>query len=396
MQTNSNQTCHLHLKNLQINLLSITIINYFFYKETIKIISLRLKAGKMLVKDILKKDNNSIVIIRIFLSCLVLFSHAFPLTGKGKAEPFSIHLGMSAGSIAVNGFFFLAGMLILKSYTTRNNPLSYFTARIFRILPALIVATIILALICGPLLTTLSVDDYFHNKEVRKFIRENIQLNIQFYLPGVFEHLVYPKAINGSWWSIPIEFNYYIILMFMGMLGFFKNRYIASTILIFFIIALYTKVAFIFDNYFSSNVYYAYAAISFSMGCLFWLWADYIKINIYSFIGILGLLYIFKWYSIFPFLLLLAFGIFILYFSSRKWILKLKNFPDISYGIYIWGFFVQQLLVFNGINRIKYNFFLSTIICIILGYFSFKYIENPAIKLGRKISSKYFSKFDKA
>ena len=60
---------------------------------------------------------------------------------------------------------------------------------------------------------------------------------------------------------------------------------------------------------------------------------------------------------------------------------------DLSYGMYLWGFPVQQTLVFFFHNSLSYTEYLvlTIAIVIILSYISFVYVENPMIYYGKKI-----------
>lgn len=343
----------------------------------------------MLIKDILERQNNNLTFIRIILAFLVIYSHAYPITKSNNAEPFVKYFGFSGGGIAVYIFFFLAGLLVTKSYVVRNNFLSYLTARIFRIFPALIVATLILAIFIGPLLTADDIRGYFNNPETWAFIKNNITLNIQFSLPGVFTDNLYKSAINGSWWTIPVEFKYYMVLMFLGMIGLFKYKYISSLAFILIIILIFLETTPVF-RYFLDNKSYSNPAILFAMGCLASIWADYIKINISSVIGLAGLAYLFKGHEIYNLLFFAFLCSAALWVSTAKILIKFNKIPDISYAVYIWGFFAQQLFSYAGINRIIPNTIASVFLCSILGYFSYKYIERPSINLGAKLSKRFF------
>ena len=73
--------------------------------------------------------------IRWVLAGLVALGH-FWLTTTGY-EPFRIYQ-WTGGYMAVNGFFVLSGLLIMKSLATRNDLKSYAVSRLLRIYPALI------------------------------------------------------------------------------------------------------------------------------------------------------------------------------------------------------------------------------------------------------------------
>lgn len=66
--------------------------------------------------------------------------------------------------------------------------------------------------------------------------------------------------------------------------------------------------------------------------------------------------------------------------------IKLKPSHDISYGIYLWGFPVQQMLVFSiGNHGVLLNQILSMILASILGYLSWILIEKKSMAFGKSI-----------
>ena len=88
--------------------------------------------------------SNHFTPIRWVLAGLVALGH-FWLTTTGY-EPFRLHQ-WTGGYMAVNGFFVLSGLLIMKSLATRNNLKSYAVSRLLRIYPALIAIMVAFVLI---------------------------------------------------------------------------------------------------------------------------------------------------------------------------------------------------------------------------------------------------------
>ena len=143
----------------------------------------------------------------------MLVSHAFPLSGdKSMAEPLGLLTrGQDTfGGLAVCTFFFISGFLVTRSLTKSRSLVVFAVARGLRILPGLAVVTILAALVLGPLVTTLSLAEYFVNPRVASYFR-NIQLDMHYNLPGVFTHNAM-QAVNGSLWTLKFEIMMYIAL----------------------------------------------------------------------------------------------------------------------------------------------------------------------------------------
>ena len=87
--------------------------------------------------------------------------------------------------------------------------------RIFRIVPAMAVYCVIAACVIGPIITSIPLKEYFSHISFRNYFK-NIVLYITYFLPGVFESNPYPNAVNGSIWSLPIEFMMYFFVPLLG------------------------------------------------------------------------------------------------------------------------------------------------------------------------------------
>jgi peptidoglycan/LPS O-acetylase OafA/YrhL len=347
----------------------------------------------MYLKSAINLKNNNLTLIRFILAILVIYGHSFSLTRTNiNSEVFIkyFHIDYS-GSCAVALFFFTSGLLVSKSYIERNQPISFILARFFRIMPALFVSAIFLAFIAGPMLTTLPLPDYFNNKETYSFIYNNLLMHTQYSLPGVFEYLPYSKGINGSWWTIKYEVMCYSFLLFFGLINGFKNKYIATFVCLAIIILAVTDSTFIRDN-FSNDQYVYYLPFYFCTGCLFYIWSDLIQINTRVLIGLIGITILCRNTSIYPILFFLCSSVFILILSIYEPFKKIKIKHDISYGIYIYGFFIQQLLIFLFPNMNNYwNTIFAILISMIFALISAKYIEEPAILLGKKMSKCFYN-----
>lgn len=150
---------------------------------------------------------NNFDAVRLVAAAAVIWGHSHPLT----RTPDVGFMGNTVQSFAVKVFFVISGFLITKSWLSDPNLLRYLEKRSLRIFPALAVVVAVCALVLGPAVTTLSLADYFSNSRVRDYFF-NIALYPTYGLPGVFAELPYPAAVNGSLWSLPVEFAMYLVL----------------------------------------------------------------------------------------------------------------------------------------------------------------------------------------
>ncbi len=161
----------------------------------------------------LHKDNN-LNLLRLMAALMVLYAHSFAFYGNAPTS----FLGLTSyGGLGIDIFFVISGYLIVKSWDFNPSAIDFLMKRSLRIFPALIVVTLISMFMLGPIFTTLSVKEYFTHPQFPSYFK-NIILSPVFYLPGVLEHAKVPNAVNGSLWSLPVEFFMYLVVMLLGLL----------------------------------------------------------------------------------------------------------------------------------------------------------------------------------
>lgn len=172
-----------------------------------------------------KGRDNAFDSIRLFAAASVIVSHSFVLTaGTIDAEPlFSLTGGRSSiGSAAVAAFFIVSGYLISMSFDRAHTWTGFALNRTLRIVPALWVCVLATVLVLGPCVTTCSsLRGYFGGKETIEFISHLIFLGRGYSLSGVFDSHPYSGAVNGSLWTLRYEIGCYVagtLLLIMGRL----------------------------------------------------------------------------------------------------------------------------------------------------------------------------------
>ena len=92
--------------------------------------------------------------------------------------------------------------------------------RALRLLPALVVCVWLLALVLGPITTTLSVGDYVTTPQTWIYpLRSSVLMTFAGRLPGVFEHNPFVGAVDGSLWTLPLEACCYVMVAVLGRPG---------------------------------------------------------------------------------------------------------------------------------------------------------------------------------
>jgi peptidoglycan/LPS O-acetylase OafA/YrhL len=120
-------------------------------------------------------------------------------------------------------FFALSGFLVAESLERSNTLVTFLGLRVFRIMPALTVEVLLSAIVLGPMLTTLPLQDYFLSPKFRLYFL-NVFGDIHYYLPGVFVASNPVPVVNGQLWTVPWELACYIALAILAISGAFRKR----------------------------------------------------------------------------------------------------------------------------------------------------------------------------
>jgi peptidoglycan/LPS O-acetylase OafA/YrhL len=113
-------------------------------------------------------------------------------------------------------FFALSGFLVAGSLE-RNDIASFLTLRGMRIFPALAGEVVISALVIGPLLTVVSLHDYFASPMLHRYFLNSIGW-IHYNLPGVFLHMPGTTRVNIQLWTVPYEEQAYVLIAVLTLL----------------------------------------------------------------------------------------------------------------------------------------------------------------------------------
>lgn len=329
---------------------------------------------------------NNFTSLRIFFAWCVLFSHSYPIQQADSINPlvYVFKGSTEIGTLAVYSFFSISGFLVSGSFVKRGFK-EYIISRFLRIFPGLFVCVTITAIAFGLIMTKLTSYEYILRGETYKYIRNAFPYNFNMsrHLPGVFHDNI-NRSVNGSLWTLPIEVRCYTALAIIGVFGCFKNRLFANiTMLSIFILGCFYSVNFSFFGGFHS----IQPALYFLIGMFVYFNRSYIYFD-YR-ITLLAAILMFSsfgtWWNIYIFPPALVYLIFYLSYST-KYINADGGIGDISYGIYIYSWPIQQIIAdyFPNISPLG-NVMYSSIVTFLFALVSWRYIESPMLKLKNKL-----------
>ena len=337
---------------------------------------------------------NNINLLRFIAASLVIYFHMDFLLGKSGYEI----MGQGLGSIAVNVFFVLSGYLIASSWTHSSGFLSYLIRRAARIFPGLIVVVLVTVFVIGPLFTSLSMGEYFSSAETWGYL-ESILLSSTKSLPGVFEAVPYPRAVNGSLWTLRYEFAMYLLVpVAYFVIGRFGRARKGVALGLFAVLA----VGYCLVSGFGIAVPDICAqglrlASYFFAGCIVYEFdlAKYLDVQ-YSVLAVLFMLIFARECG--PLcvpLMLVTTTVFVFGFAlaPRPRFAKCFSKNDFSYGIYIWAFPIQQMLVQLGggsstDSTLAYSL-AAFAVTLALSVGSWFLVEKPCMDLGKRLSRRF-------
>jgi peptidoglycan/LPS O-acetylase OafA/YrhL len=343
----------------------------------------------------IQRSNNNYNLIRLIAAILVIYGHSFILfPSNGYIDPVTIFLKDEySGSLSVEIFFFLSGIYISHSYSNSTTKLRFCIMRIFRIWPALIICIILTVFLVGPILTNLPLNSYFASTETWKYLIYNSTIAYQtaYTLPGIFLDNFHTRALNGSLWTLPVEVRCYVILFISASLSFFEKPLLLIGVFVAAILLYLTKSEFF--SVIMTNTLSIKLLVFFMAGSISYLYKERIIINHKVFIILAGFTIISYLTFFLPaiFYVTMIYGV--LVFGVSKVALKFPLPGDYSYGVYIYGFLVQQICQYYLPGITSYpSMFITIPITLVLAIISWYCIEDPAMKFAGKWTKKMNSK----
>ena len=343
------------------------------------------------------RHQNSFDLLRIILALCVIITHAYTLSGQPESnDPLFIFTNgyLSSSYAAVAGFFSVSGFLVMQSLQRSQHISDFFLKRIVRIFPGLLVL-LFLTVALGWIVYPYGISQYLHNPSVYSYFSRNLLLlNQQLGIDGMFQHLPYQNVINGSLWTLPYEIVCYLILSLFFFIPARLHRHCTLFICLLCVTGYILSFSFPrlagipFFSLRSGNTIY-YMAHFFCGAFL-----GTISRFVYAKRGVIALAFLVlmvlsfgdrSYFVSFQALILPPIFIALGCMNQPKWVSRiLRKTGDMSYGIYIYGFVVEQVLVYFFHLGPRKLILAASIISILIGCASWKLVESRALQLVRK------------
>ncbi len=342
----------------------------------------------------LNRAGNNFDLLRLLAASLVVVAHASVVLYNQLLvfDPVRMLTGIEMGKMGVLIFFVISGYLVSASWNSRNNTFLFIKARILRIFPAVIIVVLLSVFVLGWAITTAETSNYFRSDLTWKYLQNMTLYRMYYYLPGVFEHNPTGASVNASLWTLPYEFTCYLFVLLTGIAGLFYNRYIFPILLVSCIVS-YSLFQPIIDTWVIPILgidfkTFGILFLYFLAGMTFYTCRNLVPFNVPVLILCIVIASLMKMEFLPQILGVVVWPYCILYMASIPLLRKLRpaRYGDFSYGLYLYAFPVQQLIVLLIPEPGPYwKFVLLSFLCTLpFAILSWHLVEKPALSLKGK------------
>lgn len=340
---------------------------------------------------------NAFGFLRLLMASLVIVAHTPEIVdGNRSREPLTMLFGtLSFGDLAVNGFFLISGYLISASYLRSSSVPSYLGKRVARIYPGFAIAYLLSVFLVPVLAGVAGLVDW--GTEVRQLPRSLLTV-MRPEVPGVFAGTPHPN-LNSPMWTIAYELRCYLLVIVLGMAGLLTRWRVVATLGVLAVVA---------GTFMPGPVVRAFAGLPlahelgftkihdtartvgmFLCGATVYLLRERIRFErrwlLLAAAGLVAGMFFHATAS----LSVATCGAFLLFAAAdaggQTRLARINDKTDISYGVYLYAWPVEKLLVqYQGGGALVLLTVETFLISILLGWLSWQLVEKRFVVLVRK------------
>jgi peptidoglycan/LPS O-acetylase OafA/YrhL len=326
---------------------------------------------------------NSLNAIRLVLAAAVIVSHSWLVNGLGLPPMLG---GTDAGLVAVAGFFGISGYLVTASRLRSGSLRTYLWHRFLRIYPAFLVAIVLTAFVFAPLSTFIDGRSTIDWGSAGAYVLNNAGLFVrQLGIEHTLSNNAYPFVWNLPLWTLFYEAICYLLvgLLLPAVAGRLRGPIVGV------VLALTTSISLVFElapGLLASPVLESGASLAsfFLAGSLIQLYRDRIPSMSALAVTAALLAVLLAVLGVFSPLGALPMAYLLIYLSGVLTPLNaVGRRNDISYGMYIYGFPVQQgLVLFIGGAAVPMWLFavIAVVLTVPIAWASWLAVESPALR----------------
>lgn len=306
----------------------------------------------MKLGEVFSPRNNALNAFRLALATEVMLFHSWPITGH--MPPAAANKLLFA--VGVDGFFAISGFLISRSWLNDPQLRDYLLARALRILPGFYVCLIVTAYLFAPLSLAIqggSAGRLLASRDPIDYVVQNAALAYLHPNVGPTPHGTPGGANwNASLWSLIWEVMCYLAVAFIGVIGLANRRWVSPVLLALAVVGAVLLPPLTFPGVWTIPQLLCRSAIMFASGALLYQWRDVIPAR-WSLVAVCVVIVLassqlpdYRVVAGLP----LAYAVVVSGALLQHKRLQLRT--DLSYGMYIYAFPMQQLLAVCGLARL--------------------------------------------
>lgn len=333
--------------------------------------------------DGLARGTDNFLLVRMLAAAAVIYGHGFALVVTHGERDLFVRMGWGSysGTIAVDLFFIVSGFLVTGSYLRRRNVFAFAWARALRVIPGYACCLVASAFVLGALYTTLPLAAYLGHAGTHDYVQVNLKLgtHLIWRLPEVFVDNPRRDTINGSIWTLPAEVRMYLWVALTGALGILARRWSCSLLLLgLFVLGLIAPE----HLWLVPHPAFVRLAGCFALGVLCYLYRDVIPANGWLLAACALLAWALRHTPLYPLAFALAEAAFVFWFAYRTRWQGYNRVGDYSYGLYLWGYPMQQVVAYHvPASSPLTNAVLALPLALLVAVLSWHLVEKPAIGL---------------
>ena len=334
----------------------------------------------------LAPDRNSFNLVRLVAALMVLVSHTVIIkAGTDTVDPLLGLTPFTLGQHAVNAFFFLSGLMLSQSVARRPDIGDYLWARFLRIFPGLFAFGLLLTFVAGPLLSGDSARDYFNDRHTWAYPFAVLVEFAKAVPPHhIFAQLPYPEEANTPLWTIKYEILAYVVLAAFSAAG-WTRRPVALWGALGFALVLFTAQAAMESVGHTSHLYQlGRYGFCFALGMIAYHYRDRVPLSPGWLAASVLLVVATRGTALehAAYVVLVAHAAMLAGARHYGALTRLTQRHDISYGVYIYHWPVEQALLVElpGVG-VAALLAAAVLITVPLAMASWRFIEAPALRL---------------
>jgi peptidoglycan/LPS O-acetylase OafA/YrhL len=334
-----------------------------------------------------QRGRNNFDAVRLVAALAVLFSHAFVIAEDSEAHEPLVWLSgnqCGLGLTAVFVFFAVSGFLVTQSRVETPSAPRFLLKRAARLAPGLLVSGLAIGLLLGPLVSSLPLDAYLGSPQLGRYFARTFSLGlVDEPLPGVrFSGSRVGYTVNGSLWTLRYEVMMYLMVALLGGLRLLRPA-VAVLLLALGLAALLFEHSL---DPLGDVGEWAWMLGFFASGMCLYFWRDHALDGRLAGAAALGLAVTIvagKFILLFP----LFGGYLTIYLALKHWprLDGLRRIGDLSYGLYIYGWPLEELVVWaRGGEAAWWEVFLGALLLALpIAWLSWRFVERPVLRWAR-------------